>query len=368
MNTSRIFLMDVTRGLAVFVMIIVHTVLIFGNVDFQEGSNFGKIFHLLAQCTAAFLLCMGAAFIITRHTTLSYAIKRGVLAIVAGYVLNSFRYIIPLMLGILPEEYLAMYNMAYPITYNEYRYFFLTGDILQMAGISFIVLGFVRHYIKNKYIVLALAIGVVCVLPSIRGFRFEGGTDGALYWVNYACDLLWGATWKVWFPLFPWISNILVGMAFGLHFLDINRDEKRLVHDGGIVGVIILLIGLALCSTNWKYHFPNFYHTGPGGAILLMGANMVFLYIMNFIVAQPFMNVAWYKRVLTYLSKHVTMIYIVQWVVVSWSMGIFGYHQSSWIELMALIPLMLIVSIGLEWLARNVVTYIAAAIQQKKAT
>lgn len=363
MNNSRLFMIDAARGMAVFLMIMVHTVLIYGDIDLQEGSNVGKVFQLLGQCTAAFLMTMGFSFVITRHTTIQYAFKRGIQTLIAGYVLNSFKYVIPLMLGILPKEYLAAYEMAYPLAYPEYRYLFLTGDILQLAGISFIILGFIRHFIKNKYAMLALAIAVVCVLPSIRGFRFEGGTEGILYWINYLCDLMWGATWKVWFPVLPWICNILVGMYLGLHFKDLNGDKKRWMRDLLILAIVFLLGGLALCMTNWKYHFPNFYHTGPGGAILLMGANLMFFFLMDTLIFEPLKNVAWFNKSLAYLSKHVTLIYIVQWTVVNWFMGIFGYHQSSTLELFGLMALMIVVSLALEWLIRNTIIQISKAIK-----
>lgn len=358
-NTQRLFMVDAARGSAVFFMIIVHTVLIYGTQNIQNASLIGNIFGLLGQCTAAFLMTMGFSFVVTRHTSVGYALKRGVQTLIAGYVLNTMKFVLPLMLGILPDNYLAEYKMAYPLVYHEFRYLFLTGDILQLAGISFILLGVVRYFIKNKYAMLVLALVVVSVLPLIRGFRFENADSGVMYWVNYLCDLMWGVTWKVWFPVMPWICNILVGMYLGLHFKDLEGDKKRWMRDLLILAIVFLLGGLLLSSTNWAFHFPNFYHTGPGGAILLMGANLLLFFALDTFIFEPIKHIKWFTNGVRYLSRHVTLIYIVQWTVINWGMAIFGYHKNNTYELLGLSVLMIVSSLILEWLIRNGVTLMA---------
>ncbi|MEL6538873.1 MAG: hypothetical protein AAFQ98_25885, partial [Bacteroidota bacterium] len=52
---------------------------------------------------------------------------------------------------------------------------------------------------------------------------------------------------------------------------------------------------------------------------------------------------------LRYSSRHVTLIYITQWVLICWGMGILGFQQLNITQVLCLIPLITAVTYGVNW-------------------
>lgn len=61
----RVFVIDLARGLAVFFMIAVHTMWMFGSRHMQTATDFGHWLHLMGQGASAFLITMGFSFMVT---------------------------------------------------------------------------------------------------------------------------------------------------------------------------------------------------------------------------------------------------------------------------------------------------------------
>ena len=339
-NQNRILAIDLARGLAVIMVVLVHTLWIYGNSITQSETWLGTVIHFVGKGTPIFLIAMGVSFTLSRNQSIMLSIKRALYILAVGYLMNFLKFIFPIWLGFMPDNFIEAYGWTAPATVDNMIYMFGTGDILQLAGVSLLFMGVINHFSRNKYVPLLIAGCIVVLTREVHGFQIE--VPG----VSYLLDLLWGAGWNVYFAVFPWSSFILIGMFFGMWYKEENRSENHLFSRMGISGVLLMLLGGGLCFYNFEYHFGDYFHLGPGGVCYLAGFNLVGLWIMHQIVTRVKENGV--IRFLYYCSKRVTTIYVIQWVLICWGMGILGYQQLGVIGVLCLIPIYLLLTLGFQ--------------------
>jgi len=339
-QNARLVSLDVARGISIFCVILVHTLWMYGSVETQEGW-LGDVIHFVGKGTGMFLIAMGFSYMLSRNQSLWLSTKRAFMVLLIGYAMNFFKFVFPILAGVMPVEFIEAYGWTAPLTFDQYLYLIKTGDILQMAGVSLFFMGLINHFVKNKYVVLGIAIMVVV------SCRFLQGTHVGQEQVDYFLDILWGSGWNVYFALFPWFAFILVGMFFGKWYLELEKNEGLVFKKMLIAGVALLSIGGGLCFYNFDYHFGDFYHLGPGGAVYLVGFNLLLFYVANRIYRllknRPLLNV------FVYLSKRVTTLYVIQWVLICWGMYFFGFQQYGTYQVLSIIPLTVAVTLVTQW-------------------
>ncbi len=240
----------------------------------------------------------------------------------------------------MPDSFIEAYGWTAPATLDNMLYMLGTGDILQLAGVSLLLMGIINKFSKNKYVPLIIAMVIIVVTKEVHGFRF--GVIG----VDYVLDLLWGAEWNVYFAVFPWFSFILIGMFFGMWYKDKRNSTTYLFNKMGSAGIILMLIGGGLCYFNFEYHFGDYFHLGPGGAIYLAGFNLVLMWFANILVTRVKENTVF--KFLYYCSKRVTTIYVIQWVLICWGMGALGYQKLGVTAVLLLIPFYVLLTLGVQ--------------------
>ncbi len=340
-NTHRLAALDFGRGLAVFLMMLVHTLWMYADKTTQGESLLGYVVHFIGKGTASFLIIMGMSFMLSSRQSLSSALKRGMLILLFAFFMNLLKFVVPIsVFGTMPQEFIAAYGWSSPLNLSQLLYLTLTGDILQLAGVSLFFLALIRHYVKNKYGILFIAIAILAVSREVSGYRV--GIEG----LDYLCDLLFSANYHIYFPVFPWISFILFGMFMGMLIKEQDGNPGKLYKKLPWASALTMMIGGSLCYLNFDYHFGNFFHLGPGGVIYLLGINLGLLWIIHLIVNSGASN--WMMDGLYYLSKRVTSMYIIQWVLVCWGMGVVGFQSLNTLETLAMMPVIVALSISVQ--------------------
>ncbi len=337
---SRILAIDLARGISVLMVIIVHTLWIYGDLITQSETLLGSVIHLIGKGTPMFLIAMGVSFTVSRNQRFKLAVKRALYILGLAYLMNFLKFVLPVLLGTVPDTFIQAYGWTVPVSLDNMIYMLGTGDILQLAGVSLIFMGIVNRFATNKFVPLILGLIIVLLSKVVHGFRL--GITG----VDYFLDLLWGAEWNVYFAVFPWFSFILIGMFFGMWYKEKNRSVSYIFRKMGIAGIVLMVLGGGLCFYNFDYNFGDYFHLGPGGSLYLAGFNLVLLWFTNILVKHVEPN-----RVFDffyYCSKRVTTIYIIQWVLICWGMGVLGYQEFGVTGVLLLIPFYVLLTLGVQ--------------------
>ncbi|MCK8521323.1 DUF1624 domain-containing protein [Aquimarina sp. D1M17] len=337
---NRILAVDLARGIAVLMVILVHTLWIYGDLITQSETWLGKTIHFIGKGTPMFLIAMGVSFTLSRNQSIVLSIKRAIYILAVGYLMNFLKFVLPVLVGTMPDNFIEAYGWTTPATLDNMIYMFSTGDILQLAGVSLLFMGVINHFSKNKYVPLFFALFIVVLTKEVHGFQVD------ITGVSYLLNLLWGADWNVYFAVFPWFSFILIGMFFGMWYKEQNKSNNYLFSRMLISGIVLMVVGGGLCYYNFEYHFGDYFHLGPGGVLYLAGFNLVCLWLMHLLVTRVRENAVF--NFFYYCSKRVTTIYVIQWVLICWGMGALGYQQFGVRGVLLLIPFYILLTLGVQ--------------------
>ncbi|MEW7278713.1 heparan-alpha-glucosaminide N-acetyltransferase domain-containing protein [Aquimarina sp. 2201CG1-2-11] len=339
-KSKRILAIDLARGLSVLMVIVVHTLWMYGDIKTQTETWLGSTVHFIGKGTGMFLIAMGVSFTLSRNQSIVLSIKRAFYILAVGYLMNFLKFIVPVVIGTVPDNFIAAYGWTSPVTLDNMIYMLGTGDILQLAGVSLLFMGIINRFSKNKYIPLLIALCIALLTKEVHGVRV--GITG----FDYLLDLLWGAEWNVYFAVFPWFSFILIGMFFGMWYKEKEKSNSYLFGRMLIAGIVLMCVGGGLCYYNYEYHFGDYFHLGPGGTLYLGGFNLVIMWIANILVTYIRDNKVF--NFLYYCSKRVTTIYVIQWVIICWGMGVLGYQQFGVSGVLLLIPVYILLTLGIQ--------------------
>lgn len=338
---KRVEAIDFCRGISVLIMIVVHTLWMYGDKYTQTESGLGTLVHILGKGTASFLVAMGFCLALSRNQNVLTGIKRGVLLLGMGYLMNGLKFLVPIFVfGTMPQSFIGAYGWQSPLDIGQALYLLQTGDILQMAGIAMILIAMIRRVVTNRNHIFLLALAVAFSARLISGYRPD------IVGLNYLADLLWGDQYNVYFPVLPWMSCILFGLYFGQLYQDKSLTTKALFRQILGFGIVLLSIGVLLCWQDFKYHFNDFFHLGAGGVLYLTGLNLIALWLASLLIDRfSFHRV---KPLLNYCSQRVTTLYVIQWTLVCWGMGIVGFAQLNTWQTLAAMPVMLLLTLGVQ--------------------
>lgn len=304
--TRRKVLPDLLKGVAVVLMIQVHLTELFANTEFYQSAA-GKISLFLGGFPAApvFMAVMGWFAFAARP--LKKELIRAVRLIGLGLVLNAalnFNLFMRIMAGEMQVDALA---------------YLFGADILFLAGLSLAAGSLLKRLVKYRWWGLLLAAALTAALSPV----LSSGTpaDGAWRYIrplladNYA--------WWSYFPLFPWMAYTLAGMAAaalaqqerGLWLFARSRACK-------ITAVAIFLAGLWF-GWNVSTNLQAYYHHNI----------LFFAWAMSAIISWAVLWKALSRLIpelssLTWVGRHVTKIYVIQWIIIG-NLGTWLYRSQS---------------------------------------
>ncbi|WP_188169345.1 heparan-alpha-glucosaminide N-acetyltransferase domain-containing protein [Flammeovirga sp. EKP202] len=331
MSTQRLHSLDFFRGVSVLFLIPLHCMMMYASAETWNDSNLGFIMKWIERGSPSFMVAMGISFVFSKRQSFKALLIRGFKIVGIGYLLNTFKFIIPMLLGFFPENLIVAHGLNPEHLIDNSIHFLLLGDILQLAGVSLIIMSFCVPIFKNKYVILAVALSIVLSTRAVSGIRL--GIGG----VDYVLDLLWGNQYNVYFPVFPWMGFILLGRFVGELYKENKTNIPFFFQKVLLLSATTIVIGASLCYYNYDYHFGDYYHLGPGGMLLLLGVNTSFIYFSHFI-SKIILNTSLFQF-LVYASKNVTIIYFLQWVVIDWGMGLFGFATMNQQGVLMIIPI-----------------------------
>ncbi len=305
-NDGRQLEIDIDRGLAVIVMIAVHVLETFSK-DSVQNSLFGYVIEFLGSPPAApvFMFILGVGIIYSRKSSAGYLLKRGMVLFTAGFLLNILRGVLPGLIGFFVEgnkEYLY-------VSLSE----FLSIDILQLAGLSFVFFAAVYRFKINRASLLLIGVIFGVLNLFIKGIEIEN------YILSNISGLIWGSNELSYFPFLTWIIYPISGFLFGSFLIKVNN--KRLLYRYIFWISLIVTLSFSLISL---YFFKidlgindsyGYYHHGIFGNIVLLSFVLFWIsstFFLSFLVKGHFRNI------LERWSKNVSTIYFIHWIIIGW--------------------------------------------------
>ncbi|WP_169859069.1 heparan-alpha-glucosaminide N-acetyltransferase domain-containing protein [Flavobacterium columnare] len=338
MTNNRIAAIDFTRGISVFFLVIVHTMLIYGTLETQTKTTIGQIIIWLGRGGAMYLIAMGISFTFSRRQSFYAVIKRGLYILFIGYSLNFVKFIIPeFLFGGLPHRFLNAYHLKTQ-TLETTLFFLELGDILQLAGISLLLIACINQITNNKWIYFLLGLLIIVVSKELSGFKIN------ILGIQYICDLFFSNQYNVYFPVFPWSAFIFLDVLLGKQLKEIHNNTQIFFKNLALQSLGLIILGLLLVFSNYKYHFGNYYHLGPGGSIILLGTMMLSFWISNQLIKLFNPNSKFFRSII-YLSKNTTSIYFIQWTLINWGMYVFGFWSFDQWNVLVLIVLFTVLTL-----------------------
>ncbi|ANH80012.1 hypothetical protein A8C56_02585 [Niabella ginsenosidivorans] len=293
----------------------IHTVLLYSTLPVKQGL-LGILLGFLAETSGAplFMLLMGLFIALGREKTVAYILKRSVLLLAAGYLLNSLKFLVPYFLGWIPQQFLTDNGLA--INETTPIQLFLTGDILQFAAIAYAACALLKKWTNNKAAYIFVFLLVLLITP----YTWKWHSNGAL---AAPLALLTAKPPYTFFPLFPWLLYPLAGLITGSLLKEaegkaFNRLLAGLALGLALTGYVVMLTEPA----DWQ---TEFYRLGRGGTVFHVGLALGWVWL--FIVLAKKVRGNYLFGLLQWLSDHILLFYMLQWIVIFWSFPLFGYNR-----------------------------------------
>jgi uncharacterized membrane protein len=311
---GRILAVDLARGFAALSLPAIHTVLLYSKPEVHK-SWLGNILAFLAEPAAApvFLFLMGFSVALSPSKPVRQVLRRAAALLLAGYLLNWLRLGLPAQAGVMPEELLTGY-LVFPR--HPYLSLLLTGDILHTAGISLLVVSSLYRWSWKPWPLLLLTVVVAFASPFVRGIN-----TGHLF-MSHLAGLFFSEGYRAFFPVFPWLCYPLSGLV-AAHFY--KKAGSGLLLPASTAGLAILAAGVLLWIYGPQGWEQDFYRGGPGRTLAQTGFVLIWLSAWGF--AARFLVTGPVPRLLIFCSRHVTLFYCVQWIVVGWGIPLAGYRS-----------------------------------------
>jgi uncharacterized membrane protein len=310
---ERIKSLDLARGFTVLCISAVHSVLLYSQPCVRDTLP-GQILRFIAEGPGAqlFMTYMGISVTLSCKLSWSAVLKRSGLFLLAGYGLNVLKFLVPLKLGLLPAAFQTDLGITDPCTAGETV--FLLGDILHFAALALPISYGIYCLRRNWIYAIITATFVMFFAP----FFWDHHSCSPV--ANYIAVLVGGRPPAVFFPLFPWLCYPLVGLATG-YWLSRNPPDRFLFI--GLTGIAMVLFGEI--AAYFGLPSTSFYRTRPAETAIHVGIVLIWLWIWEGLAIYVKSNA--FYRLLQFTSRHITLIYFIQWPLICWLLPLFGYQQ-----------------------------------------
>ena len=318
MKVSRNTTVDMARGFTVLIMPGVHSVLYYGNQK-THHSWLGKLLGFLAEGPGAqlFMFLMGASIALGRKKGIRAILAKSTHLMAQGLLLNILRLIVPFKLGLFPNN--MVQEAGFSSSKHRLQKMLLTGDILQCAALSYPITALIYRS-RTPLIIALLSAASVIFLSKKAWDKPERNFPAA-----YLLRLCTGKPPAVFFPVLPWLSYPLAGLSWGI-LLGQQAARKHYTRSAWM-GCILIATGHILNKLEPLPLKTSFYRLGPGGTLTHLGIVLLWLSLTHLMSK----TIPWnaFFSLLVRLSKNITRIYTVQWIVVLWLLPFFGYRKSG---------------------------------------
>ncbi len=314
MEQKRIEYLDFARGFAILFMILQHAMIVFDSNQ-GEGGLLGIVVVLLGTAPAApvFMFIMGIFFARKKATLFHSDFLAGIKLVFLGYLLNLLRFVIPNLLTFVDSQDNSI------LADQSSLDLFLSVDILQMAGFSWIIMAILKKIKHSSKFLPVLIIGIAILSPFLWN-HFSAST---------LLGIFGGTGANVYFPIFPWIIYPLLGVLLSNFFTNRDKYDQNL-NRAALIGTALIVEGsifLLLFSEFQIFTAGDYHRSGISIHLIMIGFMLIWFWICNKLVKFKSLNPL--KNIFRHWSLNVTKVYFIQWILIGWSIVFLGENRYS---------------------------------------
>ena len=329
-NTGRQLEVDVAKVLAILYMVVIHVYEEMSFVNYfgkMPDSLFRGVLEFAGGPLAApvFMFAMGLGMVYTAKNSPREFALRGMRLLLVSYLLNLVRYTIPYLIS--KEEPGGYWSLVDTIG---------VVDILQLAGMSFLLVALLKKCRVNRYGIVAVAL-LLQGVGTLLLHSFHGWPEAA----QYAMGLLFRTNGYVVFPLSLWFVYPAFGYFFG-EYLQTVEDKRTMYNRLAIVSLAVLFaasVAMKQAGINIMNNFALFHDI---------------YYVQNFSTTVWTLSVIGLQLFVCYrislllkgrvadgvvsISKRLKTIYIVQWIIIAYAMFAIEILGAPRVPVWAIVP------------------------------
>ena len=280
--------------------------------DNRLSSDFFPLFLAILggpMAAPVFIFAMGVGYVYTRNKSPSVLAIRGVKLIFQGYLLNFFKETIPTLLA-------KVFDIE-----EDYPDSILTtlarGDVLHFSGLFFLLVALLSLLNLHAYFLF-----LATLLFQGIGTLLIGHLHSLPKVIQYFLGLIFYTNELSCFPLALYLIYPVVGILFGVILTHVQNKAKfyALVFATALVFALVVTMDCYYIEFDIRYFFVNYVDSYKKqhflSALWILGVDgMLFaLYhiITRFISGTP-------EQVIKTVSQHTTSIYVLHWLILSYT-------------------------------------------------
>lgn len=314
-NIGRQTELDIAKALSIIFMIFLHALMVVSVFNNEISIPYQLIIgNILGKPYAApiFMFCMGVGVVYSRHSQADVMIKRGVKLFLLGILVNVFEFFIPCYLsGILLHRW--------DIFPTAGGLLLFCVDILAFAGLSFILMGILKKFnLSNKaWLIIAAILSILGTLLRFTDFHNDI--------INlFAGNFIGSAGGFTAFPLFNWFIFPAMGYIWGQYFIRC-KDKNKFFKYWPILLLISIVYFVASTQIPDAFLIDNhhyYFMTTPDAIMCLINIHgcIGLCYTIKDKLPEKI------TKIFTILSTHITIIYVIQWLIIPIIMILIEYY------------------------------------------
>ena len=317
---ERLSGLDLLRGLIIILMIFIN---LFDETALESLllSEQGRAIDLsiTSLLPNVFVFLMGFFLIVANKFTAKSLLQKSLLLLLLGYALNIIRY--PLFM------YMGGYSSSIAKAFTDNIYYVHMVDIYIFAGYAcllLIPLTWLPPITAKAY--TSFAAFVMYLSTQTKNVQ-ECLTILPDSTAGYVEHIFLPLTGNVYFPMIPWLSYVLLGIACGLFYK--NTDKQNFFKKLTLYGILTTACGYMLFVKNYQIATfkmrADFYQQDYAVGVMLMGITMIMPVLAEFFLTKLPEKL---KKVLTYTSKNIIILYCFSWIIISYLKFVQGWSNS----------------------------------------
>ncbi|MGL5207179.1 MAG: heparan-alpha-glucosaminide N-acetyltransferase domain-containing protein [Acidaminococcaceae bacterium] len=309
---------DLLKGLCLILMVFINFFDEIAELSILESLQGIYIDFLVTSLIPnVFMTLMGFLMIVSDGYKAKNIFAKAITILFVGFTVNLIRVPLPQWVG----NYLGM--TAFEDLYSNAVYHLLMIDIYSFVGhaLFFII---PLTYFRTHYLFYFFLSGLTMLLTSY-GEKLYAFVPAALQVIfGY---LFIGEAKNVYFPLFPWLAYIFLGIGLGCLYLQYGKNI--LYRISAFMGLIFFGIGYRFLRSNHDFNegfsmLHDFYQHDYTVGIYLLGTSMLLIFAAEvFLPRLP----DFIKTRFIFTSRHIIKFYFFSWLYTGWFVTLRSFNN-----------------------------------------